>query len=304
MAKTNTPKNFLSGMENIIPQKNDSPYQRILAIGDIHLCFYKFMSLWKKLNVTDNDLCIFLGDYIDRNIEGDKMLAWIFEHSNKENFVFLAGNHELMFVDAYRQDRELLNKIFRGEKTQLTSQDVKEHEAAAFWILNGGDKTINALLRLKQKNEFIVDEFLTFVKNLDFSYTIEICGRTYFFCHAGIRPKVPLEEQTVEDLLWIRKEFFHNSRGYNGKDVIIVGHTPTQRLSWSDKDRAVLMTTIEDKFLVDHVNPKKFFDNNKPFAMLNRNILMVDTGSWRSSISAVDVISGQYWQSDENFIEE
>lgn len=289
-------------MENIIPKKNDSSYQRIFAIGDIHLCFNKFMSLWKKLNVTDKDLCIFLGDYIDRGNEGDKMLAWLFEHSNKENFVFLTGNHEFMFVETYNQDRELLDKIFRGEKTQLTSQDVEEHKAAAFWILNGGDKTINALLRLQQKNEFIVDEFLNFVKSLDFRYTIEICGRTYFFCHAGIRPNVPLEEQTVDDLFWIRKEFFHRNRGYNGKDVIIVGHTPIQRLSKRDKCSSVRMT-VEDNFLVEHINSKEIFDNNKPFAMPNRNILMVDTGSWQSSISAVDVISGQYWQSDENFIE-
>ena len=303
MAKTNTPKNFLSGMENIIPQKNDSPYQRIFAIGDIHLCFNKFMSLCKKLNVADNDLCIFLGDYIDRGNEGDKMLAWLFEQSTKKNFIFLAGNHELMFVDTFKQDRELMDKIFRGEKTQLTSQDVKEHKAAVLWILNGGDKTINALLKLQQKNEFIVDEFLNFVKNLDLSYTLEICGRTYFFCHAGVRPNVPLEEQTAEDLLWIRKGFFHRNRGYNGNDVIIVGHTPTQRLSKRDKYNSVRMT-IEDNFLVDHMNTKEIFDNNKPFAMPNRNILMVDTGSWRSSISAVDIISGQYWQSDEDFREE
>ena len=82
-----------------------------------------------------------------------------------------------------------------------------------------------------------------------------------------------------------------------------MGHTPTQRLSCREKDGAVLIT-IEDKFLVDHVSPKKIFDNNKPFAMPNRNILMVDTGSWRNSISAVDVISEQYWQSDNDFGEE
>ena len=299
MAKANTPKNFLSGMENILPPKNDSTYQRILAIGDIHLCFYKFMSLWKKLNVTDKDLCIFLGDYIDRGNEGDKMLAWFIEQNTNENFIFLAGNHELMFVDAYRQDRELLDKIFRGEKNQLTCQDVKEHEAAALWILNGGDKTINALLKLQRKNELIVEEFLNFIKNLDLSYTIEICGKTYFFCHAGLKPRISLEEQSALDLLWIRKEFFHRNRGYNGDDVIIVGHTPTQRLSRRDKDGAVLLT-VEEKFLVDYISPKEIFDNNKPFAMPNRNILMVDTGSWRSSISAVDIISGQYWQSDKD----
>ena len=299
MAKTYTPKNFLSGMEEIIPQKNDSPYQRILAIGDIHGCFDKFMSLWKKLNVTDKDLCIFLGDYIDRGYNVAETLEWLIEQSNKKNFIFLAGNHEFMLVDSFKNDLELLNKIFRGEKNRLTNRDVKEHKAATVWIINGGDKTINALIKLQKKNEFIVYELSNFIKNLNLSYTIEICDRTYFFCHAGVRPNVLLEEQTALDLLWIREEFFRKSGGYNGKDVIIVGHTPTKRLSRRDKDGAVMLT-IEDKFLVDYINPKEIFDNNKPFAMPNRNILMVDTGSWRSFISAIDIISGQYWQSDED----
>ena len=303
MEKTYTSKNFLSGMENIIPKKNDSPYQRIFAIGDIHGCWYKFMSLWKKLNVTDKDLCIFLGDYIDRGNNVAETLEWLIEQSTKENFIFLAGNHELMLIDAFKYNYPLLDKIFRGEKNKLTNRDVEEHEAAALWIINGGDKTINALLKLHEKNESIVYEFSNFVKNLDLSYTIEICGRTYFFCHAGVRPGILLEEQSALDLLWIRSEFFRKSGGYNGKDVIIVGHTPTQRLSWRDKDCAVLMT-VEDEFLVDYISPKEIFDNNKPFAMPNRNILMVDTGSWRSSISAVDIISGQYWQSDKDFREE
>ena len=304
MEKTYTSKNFLSGMENIIPKKNDSPYQRIFAIGDIHGCWYKFMSLWKKLNVTDKDLCIFLGDYIDRGNNVAKTLEWLMEQSTNENFIFLAGNHEFMLMDSFKNALELLDKIFRGEKNRLTNRDVKEHKAATVWIINGGDKTINALIKLQQKNEFIVDEVLNFVKNLDLSYTIEICGRTYFFCHAGVRQGILLEDQSALDLLWIRKEFFHRSRGYNGKDVIIVGHTPTQRLSWRDKDHDAVLMTVEDTFLVGHMRPEEHFDNNKPFKIPNRNILMVDTGSWRSSISAVDIISGQYWQSDEDFREE
>ncbi len=298
-----TTKNFLGGMENLIPQKNDSPYKRILAIGDIHGCWYKLMSLWKKLNVADDDLCIFHGDYIDRGYNVAETLEWLIEQQTKKNFVFLAGNHELMLVDAFKNDRELLDKIFSGEKDRFTNRDVKEYVDAALWVLNGGDKTINALLKLRRKNEFIVDEFLNFIKNLDLSYTIEVDGRTYFFCHAGVRPTVALEDQTVDDLIWIRKEFFHRTRGYNGKEIIVVGHTPTQTLSTRDKDGAVLMT-LEDKFLVDYMNPKEIFDNTRPFAVPNRNILMLDTGSWRSRISAVDIISGQYWQSDENFGEE
>ena len=42
--------------------------------------------------------------------------------------------------------------------------------------------------------------------------------------HAGVRPGVPLEEQSEHDLLWIRDDFL-NYNGDFGK-VIIHGHTP------------------------------------------------------------------------------
>jgi serine/threonine protein phosphatase 1 len=45
-----------------------------------------------------------------------------------------------------------------------------------------------------------------------------------FFCHAGVRPEVPLDQQNMNDLIWIRKEF-HDYTGSHPK-VIVHGHTP------------------------------------------------------------------------------
>jgi serine/threonine protein phosphatase 1 len=50
-----------------------------------------------------------------------------------------------------------------------------------------------------------------------------VCG-DFFFVHAGVRPGVPLEEQSEHDLLWIRDDFL-NYEGDFGK-IIIHGHTP------------------------------------------------------------------------------
>jgi len=46
----------------------------------------------------------------------------------------------------------------------------------------------------------------------------------YLFVHAGLRPRVPLEQQETEDLLWIREAFIHSRHDF-GKRVIF-GHTP------------------------------------------------------------------------------
>ena len=45
-----------------------------------------------------------------------------------------------------------------------------------------------------------------------------------FFCHAGVRPNVPLARQEETDLLWIRDEF-NDFRGAFEK-MIVHGHTP------------------------------------------------------------------------------
>jgi serine/threonine protein phosphatase 1 len=48
----------------------------------------------------------------------------------------------------------------------------------------------------------------------------------YFLCHAGVRPGVPLEQQSNEDLLWIRDEFLKSTMNF-GK-IVVHGHTPVE----------------------------------------------------------------------------
>ena len=87
-------KFYINDAEEIIPSKNDSPYRRILAIGDVHAALDKLTSLWKKLSVTANDLVIFLGDYLYGMSEGEKnveTLHWLIEHKKCKNIIFLRG---------------------------------------------------------------------------------------------------------------------------------------------------------------------------------------------------------------------
>ena len=45
------------------------------------------------------------------------------------------------------------------------------------------------------------------------------------FVHAGLRPGVPLAEQTTEDLMWIKADFFDYRKRF--EHVVVHGHTPT-----------------------------------------------------------------------------
>jgi serine/threonine protein phosphatase 1 len=49
----------------------------------------------------------------------------------------------------------------------------------------------------------------------------------HIMVHAGLRHGVPLEDQTPDDLVWIREEFIYSEQDF-GKRVIF-GHTPFVR---------------------------------------------------------------------------
>ncbi|HEY1418624.1 MAG TPA: hypothetical protein VGF41_12000, partial [Myxococcaceae bacterium] len=50
----------------------------------------------------------------------------------------------------------------------------------------------------------------------------------YLFVHAGIRPGVPWEQQSDEDLFWIREEFLRRPHGM--PETIVFGHTPGRQV--------------------------------------------------------------------------
>ncbi len=50
----------------------------------------------------------------------------------------------------------------------------------------------------------------------------------YLFVHAGIRPGIPLSEQSIEDLTEIRDDF-HHSEPIQDR-IVVFGHTSTERL--------------------------------------------------------------------------
>ena len=103
-------KLFINDAEKIIPPVNDSPYERILAIGDVHGAFDKLESLLEKISPTENDLVIFLGDYFHfaeikrKNLETLLRLAAL---SERKNFIFLLGNTDETAMQAFFGEPEV-----------------------------------------------------------------------------------------------------------------------------------------------------------------------------------------------------
>jgi serine/threonine protein phosphatase 1 len=190
---------------------------RIYAIGDVH---GRIDLLDKVFETIDADLKghpaarpieIMLGDYVDRGPASREVLDRLITRSAEREMVCLKGNHET-FVEEFLKDPTTLD----------------------YWRQYGGLETLmsyglsaptrgGAEEQARLSAEFaavLPQAHRQFLAGLPLSYT---CG-DFFFAHAGVRPRVPLEEQREEDLLWIRDEFLACNEPF-GK-IVVHGHTP------------------------------------------------------------------------------
>ncbi len=63
-------------------------------------------------------------------------------------------------------------------------------------------------------------DHLTWIRNLPTHYD----DGQRFFVHAGIRPGIPLDRQTRDDMLWIREPFLSSTDDHGL--LVVHGHTP------------------------------------------------------------------------------
>ncbi len=175
---------------------------RILTIGDIHGCNRRLNRLLDRIGVDPlEDTIIFLGDYLDRGPDARGVIDTLLDLKKScPNLICLRGNHESMFLNYY----------LRGEDEEL-------------FLYNSGRITLDSYgLTLADARAGIGYP----EHHLSFLVSLPVCHETeeYLFVHAGLRPGIPIAQQSPDDLLWIRSEFI-DARWDFGK-TIVFGHTP------------------------------------------------------------------------------
>jgi len=177
--------------------------KKIFAIGDIHGCYDRLKSLMGKIPIDcSRDTLVFIGDYIDRGPHSVEVVDYLIQLKNRfPAVIFLKGNHE-----------DMLDKFINGSDRTT-------------YLLNGGQQTLDSYLTKPVQSESfpIPLDHLDFFKSLRLFYETE----EFIFVHAGLRPRVPLESQNTEDLLWIRDKFI--STKYDFGKRVIFGHTPLKK---------------------------------------------------------------------------
>ena len=200
---------------------------RLYAIGDIHGRLDLLVTLLDLIEEDQEERAelpvtlIFLGDYIDRGPDSKGVVDRLVRgFSPLYTPIFLKGNHEALLLSFLKEPFSGANWLRNGGDAALLSYGVGlETLQMVFW--DGPKGLVEAQ---RQFLAVLPEAHLLFYKGLKLS--CHLGG--YFFTHAGIRPKVPLDRQSEDDLLWIRKEFLNSTDDFGA--VVVHGHTPVRNV--------------------------------------------------------------------------
>ena len=203
--------------------RRDTGGRLVYAIGDVHGCYDPFRRLLTLIAADAavsaagrTPILVLLGDYVDRGPASAEVLeavAWLRTNAGYEVHA-LAGNHEQVMLDFLSDPVRGASWLDFGGRETLASYGValaqdEEPDRAALLVLRDA-------LRAR-----LPDAHLALLQGLDL--LVEIGD--YAFAHAGIRPGVPLDRQSPQDLRWIRQGFLDSEAQHDR--MIVHGHTWT-----------------------------------------------------------------------------
>ena len=182
------------------------------VMSDIHGEADRFHAMLKKINFSETDTLIILGDIIDRGPDGIALLLEIMEMSN---VIVLLGNHEHMMLQYLSPD--------------ATGVEIRR------WNKNGNTPTLMAYLKLKAK---VQRKILDFLRTRPTHMELEVNGKHFYLVHAW-------PGENVHDEVWYRPEIDapNPKHGYQ----VIVGHTKVLSMIKPEEARIRYAIELEDR---------------------------------------------------------
>ena len=189
---------------------------RLYGVGDIH---GHDALLDKMLAAIEQDIAaarpaenilVFLGDLIDRGPGSAAVVERLRTLAGPFKSVFLTGNHEEVLVRILDGDDALIGDWLRFGGVECA----QSYGLDPALLKAMGESRAGEALRAA-----IPEEHQQFLR----SFADSFGAGDYLFVHAGIRPGVPLEQQALADLRWIRSPFLEY-RHHHPK-VVVHGHS-------------------------------------------------------------------------------
>lgn len=169
---------------------------RRIFIGDIHGHFDGLMRLWDAIAPNDSDRIYCVGDLIDRGPRSAEVVEFVRQHVHG----CVRGNHEQLMLDAF----------VNGGVNMATLQG---------WLYSGGQATLSSY---GADSDTLIDHRAWIA-----SLPLYIDLGDVWLVHAGLNPKLSVEQQSSYELCWIRETFHGSEEPYFPDKTIITGHTIT-----------------------------------------------------------------------------
>jgi len=204
-------------------------------IGDIHGYSETFNQLIEKLNLTEKDVVVCLGDLIDKGPDSFQVLKTV---EQSKQISSIRGNHEEMM---------------------RLSVSPKHGRMMKSWLKYGGLSTLESFSADKSLQIEMAKSWLPFIENLP----TEIVLDDFRIVHAGYEENIPLESQKNQHKMWGRT-IFESKKPHDIERQIIVGHTPVQKLEiLGDEDIWISDICLKDgKPSVKCIDTGVFMENN------------------------------------------
>lgn len=212
---------MLQSLKQMFARRTDAPRaelpagQRVYAVGDIHGRLDLFRTLVDAIEADDagsapaETLVVLLGDLVDRGPDSRGVIGLAREWQGRRRVRILFGNHEEMFLRSL-SDIEMFRHFLRhGGRETVLSYGVDPARFAQATLEEAQD-----LMRAA-----VPAEDVAYVKGFEGM----VRAGDYLFVHAGIDPRVPLDEQREKDLRWIREPFLSYPEPHGV--VVVHGHT-------------------------------------------------------------------------------
>lgn len=192
---------------------------RVYVIGDIHgrtdLLDQMTDLIAEDVGRYDAAKCltVTLGDYIDRGPNSRGVIERLSRNPFPTQYIALRGNHEAMVEEFLTEPTSVQRWRRFGGLDTLHSYGVPTRDLANGTGFEVAARAFDTVMP-KAHRQFLASLKPCFV--FDGNY----------LCHAGVRPHVPLDQQKLEDLLWIRDEFLDSDVIFD--KLIIHGHSPCE----------------------------------------------------------------------------
>lgn len=210
----------LLGLRRPAPVQCVPAGERVYAVGDVHGCADLFDDLLRRIEADDAarppaaTRLILLGDLIDRGPGSAAVIARAraLQDGGPWPVEVLIGNHEEAFLSVLEGRSGALRFFLKFGGVQTLYSYGLSPDAYRAMDYAEVREWVHAHVPAADR------EWLGTLKE-------QVRVGDYLFVHAGVRPGVPLDEQSPADLRWIREEFMEDPSDHGA--MIVHGHTIT-----------------------------------------------------------------------------